>query len=308
MLSGVIFVALALLWALFLIPKALRSHDEAARPRSVESSDHARVLSRAQAAPTEIVTAVDVQAEADPAPAPSIPEQRLPTARVVAERQRRLAAAAAGRRRRVLGVLLVATAVVGVLAATHVLLPWAPAVPVAVVAGFLVVARVTVRAERARWDEVRARLADSPAAPAEATEPASQSPAQSPAQSAAQPAAQVPQPVRQRPVLVEVARNEQGCAVVSEAEDTSAFSAEALAEAVASSEVPAGSTLWDPLPVTLPTYVGKPRATRSVRTIDLQAAGVSSSGRNAADSALVAESATATPADQDLPGRRAVGG
>jgi hypothetical protein len=68
------------------------------------------------------------------------------------------------------------------------------------------------------------------------------------------------------------------------------------------------STLWDPLPVTLPTYVGKPRATRSVRTIDLNAAGVSSSGRNAADSALVAESATAGRDEQGAPGRRAVGG
>ena len=51
MLSGVIFVALALLWALFLIPKALRSHDVAALPRSVEStSDQARVLTRRDAA------------------------------------------------------------------------------------------------------------------------------------------------------------------------------------------------------------------------------------------------------------------
>ena len=53
--------------------------------------------------------------------------------------------------------------------------------------------------------------------------------------------------------------------------------------------------LWDPLPVTLPTYVTKPRAHRSVRTIDLLEPGVVSSGRNAADSALVAEAATARP-------------
>jgi hypothetical protein len=64
-------------------------------------------------------------------------------------------------------------------------------------------------------------------------------------------------------------------------------------------------TLWDPLPVTLPTYVSKPRATRSVRTIDLSAPGVASSGHDAASSALVAETATATPPD-DLP-QRAVG-
>ena len=30
-----------------------------------------------------------------------------------------------------------------------------------------------------------------------------------------------------------------------------------------------GRSLWDPLPVTLPTYVSKAKATRTVRTIDL---------------------------------------
>src|SRR5690606_23767329 len=51
----------------------------------------------------------------------------------------------------------------------------------------------------------------------------------------------------------------------------------------------AGSSLWDPLPVTLPTYVTKPRAQRTVRTIDLSQPGVQSSGRSAEDSRLVAE-------------------
>jgi len=64
--------------------------------------------------------------------------------------------------------------------------------------------------------------------------------------------------------------------------------------------------LWDPLPVTLPTYVSKPRANRSVRTIDLADPRVSSSGRDAADSALVAEAATAAPPADGSP-QRAVG-
>jgi hypothetical protein len=46
---------------------------------------------------------------------------------------------------------------------------------------------------------------------------------------------------------------------------------------------------WDPVPVTLPTYVDKAEATRSVRTIDLDSTGVWSSGRSEADSALVRE-------------------
>lgn len=274
-----IFVALALLWAVFLIPRALRSHDEAARPQSVETtSDHARVLSRREA-PAQ----ADV---AEAAPAPEVPEQRRPTAQELVARQRRLARSAARRRRRVLAFLLLATVAVGVLAATGVLLPWAPAIPAGVVVGFLALARVTVRREHRRWEAVRARIAAAPPV-AEVAAPE--------AAAAAAPEVELH--------VVPAARNEQGVAVVSDLEDTSAYSAEVLAEAVGR---PSDPTLWDPLPVTLPTYVGKPRATRSVRTIDLNAPGVSSSGRNAADSALVAETATAG-ADSDVPGQRAVG-
>ena len=35
-LSGIIFVVLAVAWAVFLIPKALKHHDEAARTRSID--------------------------------------------------------------------------------------------------------------------------------------------------------------------------------------------------------------------------------------------------------------------------------
>ena len=103
-------------------------------------------------------------------------------------------------------------------------------------------------------------------------------------------------------------RHSPGCvsrtdapAVVSGLDDTSSLSVEFLASA---STAPAAE-LWDPVPVTLPTYVSKPRATRSVRTIDLRADGVSSSGRDAAASALVASAAS--DAAPDEPEHRAVG-
>ena len=49
--------------------------------------------------------------------------------------------------------------------------------------------------------------------------------------------------------------------------------------------------MWDPVPVTLPTYVTKPTATRrTVRTIDLDSTGVWTSGRTDADAALARES------------------
>jgi hypothetical protein len=74
----------------------------------------------------------------------------------------------------------------------------------------------------------------------------------------------------------------------------------------------ADPSLWDPMPVTLPTYVGKPAAERrSVRTIDLDSTGVWTSGRTEADAQLAREaddaarSARAGRKDDD--GRRAVG-
>jgi len=49
--------------------------------------------------------------------------------------------------------------------------------------------------------------------------------------------------------------------------------------------------MWDPVPVTLPTYVTKPTAARrTVRTIDLDSTGVWTSGRTDADAALARES------------------
>ena len=66
--------------------------------------------------------------------------------------------------------------------------------------------------------------------------------------------------------------------------------------------------LWDPLPVTLPTYVTKARAARTVRTIDLSAPDTWSSGRDEADSALVEQTVEAEEsAEQVAEHRRAVG-
>jgi hypothetical protein len=268
-LSGLIFVALALVWGVVLIPKALRAHDDAARTRSVDaSSDDARVLPRAGRSPVQ--------------PTPSSPAAQPGRASVVAQ-QRRRAGAAAKRRRRVLTLLLIATVATGVASATGLLLPWAPAVPGGLVFAFLVLARVLVRREHAAWQATLSRLREetAPAAAGEAAEAALDTP---------------------EPELHLVARNDQGVAVVSDTEDTSAFDAAVLAQAVGA---PAG-TLWDPLPVTLPTYVTKPRATRSVRTIDLQGPGFASSGHDVADSALVAES-DAGSGEQEPPAQRAVG-
>ena len=78
-------------------------------------------------------------------------------------------------------------------------------------------------------------------------------------------------------------------------------------------------TLWDPVPVTLPTYVSKPAATRrTVRTIDLDDTGVWTSGRTDADAQIAREAdgptrpharpaTTATSTAPSGPDRSAVG-
>ncbi|UMG93724.1 hypothetical protein [Nocardioides sp. TF02-7] len=65
---------------------------------------------------------------------------------------------------------------------------------------------------------------------------------------------------------------------------------------------------WEPVPVTLPTYVAKAPAGRSVRTIDLDATGVWSSGRNASDSALAREAEQQRAAQADSAEQRRVSG
>jgi hypothetical protein len=74
----------------------------------------------------------------------------------------------------------------------------------------------------------------------------------------------------------------------------------------------ADPSLWDPMPVTLPTYVGKPAAERrTVRTIDLDSTGVWTSGRTEADAQIAREAddaaRTARAGRKDGDGRRAVG-
>jgi hypothetical protein len=53
---------------------------------------------------------------------------------------------------------------------------------------------------------------------------------------------------------------------------------EQLQIAVPSVSATTGEPLWDPLPITVPTYVSKPRAGRTVRTIEFGQPGAWTSG------------------------------
>jgi hypothetical protein len=265
-LSALIFVALAVAWAAYLIPKALRHHDDAGRSRSVERFSHTmRVLARRE--PTSHRSARLVVTPGRPASTavPVVEVAVAEVAPVAPSRQelqvRRVAAARAAKRRlRVVSVIGAANLVVVALAIGAVISWPYVAIPVAVLVMWLVACRLMVKRERA---------ADAPVArlPLFETETETES---------------------EGPITEEIS------AVVEEV------------------EVERDPNAWDPVPVTLPTYVTKEQATRrTVRTIDLDSTGVWTSGRTESDSAIAREAdqaeraAKSARADDDA--RRATG-
>lgn len=265
-LSAFIFVALAVAWAVYLVPKALKHHDDVVRSRSVDRFSHTmRVLARREpvsrrnarlvVTPGRPASSAVVTTKASSASVPAAP---VPVPAPVSEKARREAAnRAARRRRRVLGTIALANVVVLGLAAVGVI-AWAwEAIPAGLLVAWLVACRLMVRQERAVWVEPTRRI------PVEAEEETEE---------------------QVEDLGVEVAAEEFDDMV-----DTSTMAA--------AISTPIDPALWDPVPVTLPTYVTKPAATRrTVRTISLDDSGVWTSGRTEVDSAIARE---AHAADQE---------
>lgn len=297
-LSGIIFVVLAIAWAVFLIPKALKQHDEVARTRSIDRFSGAlRVLAH-----REPVDARSSRLVVTPRPAPALaPAARsavpvepavvqsveAPGSSARAASRRTAARVAARRRRRVLMLLLLCDVAVAVAAYLVYVPRWSVAIPGGLTLVWLALCRGQARRERARGTVV-------------------------PTARRATVGQEVPAQPEQELVVEEVVMvrvGEKGIADVDEAEDTMGIPVADL-EAALAPEVDAGGTLWDPLPVTLPTYVTKPKAQRTVRTIDLGEPGTWTSGRTPEDAEIAAR-ATEGAASKDGSsegGRRVVGG
>jgi hypothetical protein len=285
-LSAFIFVALAVAWACYLVPKALKHHDDVVRSRSVDRFSHTmRVLARREpvnrrnarlvvtpgrpARTAVVVTKGEVPTRPVAEAAPEATPTQLPARREAANR-------AARRRRNVLATLLLALVAVATVAAFGVV-GWAwAAIPGGLLVAWLVACRLMVRKERA----VGVPAVRIPAEPRPQDAPV-----------VAPVAALVDEPAQNVPAEFAVARNEQGLDEVAAGADTAT-----MAAAVAPSVDP---TLWDPVPVTLPTYVTKPAATRrTVRTIDLDDTGVWTSGNTHADSQIARDAEQAERDDK----------
>lgn len=160
--SALIFVALAVAWAAYLIPKALEHHEEGTRSRSIDRFSHrVRVLARREPVGRRTSALVTVDQMPEPAAAPE-PVRTEEEFRLLARAWARGCAAAARRRRRVLDLLLLATAAV---AATAIggRLAWVwLGVPAGLVLLWLVVCRVSVRRQRRRRPVRPVRPAGSP--------------------------------------------------------------------------------------------------------------------------------------------------
>jgi hypothetical protein len=266
-LSGIIFVALAIAWAVYLIPKALRHHDEVARSRSVDRfSATMRVLAR-----REPVSARDARLVVTPGRAASesvvTTKGNRPSADQIRAR-REAARRATSRRRRVLGLILFANAAVAAVAAAAVI-GWVwQAIPAGLLVAWLMACRVMVKSENTAFGSV-----------------AVSSPSSAPASD-------------DLPEGYSVARNDQGFDEVAPEAETSTIPAVA------------DPAMWDPMPVTLPTYVTKPAAARrTVRTIELGEPGAWTSGRTEETSALAREADAADAAAREAAAeeRRATG-
>lgn len=305
-LSPLIFVALAVAWAVYLVPQALRHHDEVVRSRSVERFSHTmRVLARREpvnrsssrlvVTPGRVPSAPVVTTKASTAPTVDAPAAAHEAPRPVPAPVRREAARrAARRRRRVLSVLLLLLVLTGGLVAAR-LLAWPVLVlPAVLLVAWLVACRLMVRRERG----ISGPLARIPATVLPEAAPvfvAGQAGAAGPVGEETQEVAVVSAPLAEE-------------AVSGVLPSVAAAPSEDAPLDVPTPRAPAAAGLWEPVPVTLPTYVSKPAAERrSVRTIDLDATGVWTSGRSDADSALVRDAEERARRDEGEAPGRAVG-
>lgn len=265
-LSGIIFVAVFVAWAVYLIPKAVRHHEEAGRDRSVERFSSAlRVLAR-----RETLDGRDTTLTVSGTAPGGEPPREVTKAQVRARRE--ATRRATERRRRVLTTLVAANVLFAAVALAGVV-GWVwQSIPAGLVVVWLVLCRVMVKSERATTRTMLAPQAEAVEDDAEQDDV---------------------------PANYDVARNDQGFDEVAPESETTTIPA-------------ITAEVWDPMPVTLPTYVGKEKATRrSVRTIDLGTPGAWTSGHTAEDTELAREAdevaAAAVRDDDGDQQQRAVG-
>ena len=268
--TGLIVAFVVTVWAAYFVPLALRRYDEAHNHSALEVlTPLSRVIRRAPAAneAEDLEYAEYGEDEVDSFVPASDAEAQPPGSPRLTRASARIAAR---RRRRVLLTLLFANAVVGALV-WYALIPlWSVAIPAGLLVAWLVACRVQVRREygisASRTPGSRTGRVWKPSVGV----------------------------LRARVrIRRSVAEDEDTVTIIVSGQfedvdpgrkhimENAPLEADALDEQLViavPSAASHGELVWDPLPVTLPTYVTKPRAGRTVRTIDFNAPGVWTSG------------------------------
>lgn len=291
------------IWAAYFVPLVLRRYDDASTSSALESlSPLSRVIRRRRRHDDDTAETDDSDEAATPArrteaadaePVQSLDREALaaiePPARPQVTRQ--AAIVAARRRRRTLLTLLTALLLVGGLAVFSVVAPVWVAVPAGLVVAWLVACRVQVRGERGIGRTQRpSRSLSLPRLPKrQKRTKAERTPRASASAESGRPSAKD----EEQTVIVQLEDVEPDRKHVMEVTPLTEDALDDQVVIAVPSVSTSGQPLWDPLPVTLPTYVTKPRAGRTVRTIDFDAPGAWTSGHIEGQ-------------DVELPGRPAV--
>jgi hypothetical protein len=262
--TGLIVAFVVTVWAAYFVPLALRRYDEAHNHSALEVlTPLSRVIRRAPTArEAEELEYAEQHAHLE-APA----ESAADTSRTRSGFTRTSARIAARRRRRVLLTLLFANAAVGTLLWFALVPVWSIAIPAGLLVAWLIACRIQVRREYGISTSREGREGGA------VRMPKLRMPRIGWSGSAAEDEDTVTIIVSGQFEDVDPSRKHIMENVPLEADALD----EQLVIAVPSA-ASHGELVWDPLPVTLPTYVTKPRAGRTVRTIDFDAPGVWTSG------------------------------
>lgn len=293
--SGLIVAFVVALWAAYFVPLVLRRYDEAGKNSSLDQDgptrrvvEPRRAAVAAEERPAPTVTkkvAPPVTQRTEPATPSTSPRVDRTSPAVDAQRPRvtREAARIAARRRRT--VLLTLVAVLAVLTGVTVasLVPvWTPAIGVGLIVAWLVLCRVMVRQERgiarrSSQGRIVRGLRAVPSSVVRVVGWASGRVASDRSTAVGGTAADEEMTIVVSDQVEDLAPERRNVM-----ETDAPLAADALDEqlqiAVPSVSATSGEPLWDPLPITVPTYVSKPRAGRTVRTIEFGQPGAWTSG------------------------------
>ncbi|RLV56565.1 hypothetical protein D9V41_05680 [Aeromicrobium phragmitis] len=268
--SGLIVAFVVALWAAYFVPLVLRRYDEANKNSALDTEG-----------PMRRVVTPPRPDQAEPAPPRA---ERAPRPKPQPTVTRETARIAARRRRRTLLTLIAVLAIVSGVAGFGYLPLWSIAVPAGLIVAWLVACRLMVRQElglaapRERAPKAPRAVKDRSNATSGERGGGRWAKVKKAAGSLSSSSTEQRRTEDEETIIVQVDDIDPDRKHVMEDVPLTSDALDEQLEIAVPSVGTNGEMLWDPLPVTLPTYVTKPRAGRTVRTIDFTQAGAWTSG------------------------------